>query len=402
MSSWLLLLVLFTVICAFIGYVTNVLAVKMIFRPHQRVTALGVSFQGVLPKHQAHFARMLSAIIVRDFMSLEDLVGGLNRPELVDEVERLARRMAADVIDELRATVPEAQRAMLSPQMIDAATEQLIREARSRVPEIIATTQARAASVLDLEQVVTDKVMGLGAGGLERVIYAVSKKELDFIEYYGAIFGFFLGVLQFGVLHLFGDWVLPVVGCIVGTVTNWMAIQMLFYPREPTKYLGFFTYQGMFPKRQKEMAVKMGSIAASELILPEEIFGELTDRMVPSSLEASDVEQAELVLRAQAPRVFQVADALVPESARPELRARVARRMSPRLGEIKGALVAAATTHLDIHGILRDRIAALKKSEFEQLLRGLFEREEIYLIIYGGILGALIGGLQLLIVGWVG
>ena len=57
---------------------------------------------------------------------------------------------------------------------------------------------------------------------------------------------------------------------------------------------------------------------------------------------------------------------------------------------------------IDIDSMLTNDLQALPKTEFEELIRGLFEREEIYLIIYGGVLGGLIGGLQLAIVGWVG
>ena len=35
---------------------------------------------------------------------------------------------------------------------------------------------------------------------------------------------------------------------------------------------------------------------------------------------------------------------------------------------------------------------------FESIIRGLFEREEFYLVVYGGLLGALMGGAQLALV----
>ena len=62
----------------------------------------------------------------------------------------------------------------------------------------------------------------------------------------------------------------------------------------------------------------------------------------------------------------------------------------------------AATTHIDVDGMLEKKLQGLAKSDFELLIRGLFEREEIYLIIYGGILGALMGGIQLFLVKIIG
>ena len=72
----------------------NVVAVKMIFRPYERISILGLGFQGVLPKHQEHFARMLAGIIVRDFVTAGDLVNELAKPEAVDGLERAAKAMA--------------------------------------------------------------------------------------------------------------------------------------------------------------------------------------------------------------------------------------------------------------------------------------------------------------------
>lgn len=402
MAPWLLLLLLFPLICALIGYVTNVVAVKMIFRPHQRVRFAGVSFQGVLPKHQHHFASMLGAIIARDFLSTGDLVDALQSPEAAERFEALLRELAPAVVDEVRRSVPEGRRAMLNDQMVAMAVDQIVAEANKRLPGLIASLRERAGEAVDLEDIVTDKVMSLGPGGLERIIYAVSKRELDFIEYYGAIFGFALGLLQWGVLQLVGNIALPIVGAVVGTVTNWLAIQMLFYPREPTKYLGFFEYQGMFPKRQFEMAQKMGAIAAEELIVPGEVFGEIADALVPEQLTATQLAEVEAPLREEVPPLFQLVDALVPEAERPTLRERLASALTGLLPRMRHALVSTASEIVDIDAVLTGRLRNLEKAEFETLLRGLFEREEIYLIIYGGLLGGLIGTMQLLLVGWVG
>ena len=398
METWLIFLLLFPVICAVIGYVTNVLAVKMIFRPHHRAMILGVPVQGVLPKHQRHFARMLARIVVKQFMTTRDLVRNLDKPEVYDELEKQVARYAGTLVDELKASVPADKQALLNPAMVQMAQEQIVAEARKRGPELIQALAQRADEKLKLEDVITEKVMGLGPDGLERIIYAVSKKELDFIEYYGGIFGFVLGVFQWVVLQFMGNVALPIVGALVGTVTNWLAIQMLFYPREETVYLGFFKYQGLFPKRQHEMATKMGEIASRELIIPREIFNELCEQLLPEALTAEHLAEFEELARKESPQLFQLVDSRVPESERPALRERLAKRLTHLVGEVQEAVVESAVRHVDVDHLLEKRLQNLAKSDFELLIRGLFEREEIYLIIYGGVLGGIIGGIQLLLV----
>jgi len=63
------------------------------------------------------------------------------------------------------------------------------------------------------------------------------------------------------------DWKLifiPLIGFVIGYFTNYIAVKMLFYPRH---YV--FGFQGILPKRRREIAVKISE--ASLQIMPEPI-----------------------------------------------------------------------------------------------------------------------------------
>ena len=64
--------------------------------------------------------------------------------------------------------------------------------------------------------------------------------------------------------------IIPVISAFIGWVTNWVAIKMLFHPREPKKILGI-TIQGIFPKRQKQFAEKLGKLVSDEFLSFEDI-----------------------------------------------------------------------------------------------------------------------------------
>ena len=398
MADWVILLLLFPLICGVIGYLTNLVAVKMIFRPYERVSFMGIGFQGVLAKHQEHFARMLAAVIVRDLVGAGDLVEELGKPKAVDQLENAAKTMAKTVVEDLRETLPEAKQALLGDATIEALMGQVAIAMRAEVPSIIAHLKAEADAQLDLEEIVAQKLISLGAKGLEDVIYEISRRELEFIEIYGAVFGALLGFLQFGVLWVLGDIALPIVGALVGTVTNWLAIQMLFYPRQKTRYLGLIEYQGMFPARQQEIAAGLGSVAARDFIVPTEIFKDLAGGVVPEELEPAHVEGAEGWLREKIPPIGQVLDGMLSESERDSVRAEGVARFPELRAAGFGELAAVAGDNVDVAGILASRLEAMDKGGFEGIIRGLFEREELYLIIYGGLLGGVMGFLQLLVV----
>ena len=65
-------------------------------------------------------------------------------------------------------------------------------------------------------------------------------------------------------------WLQPVVAAFTGWFTTWIAIYMLFHPRKPINIFGL-SIQGVFPKRQQQVAAKLGSMVATELIHFDEI-----------------------------------------------------------------------------------------------------------------------------------
>ena len=62
----------------------------------------------------------------------------------------------------------------------------------------------------------------------------------------------------------------PVISAFIGWFTNWIAIKMLFHPKKPIRFLGL-TIHGIFPKRQKQFAEKLGKLVSEELISFREI-----------------------------------------------------------------------------------------------------------------------------------
>src|SRR5690606_18495649 len=117
--------------------------------------------------------------------------------------------------------------------------------------------------------------------------------ELRFIELYGGLFGFAVGIVQAAAYSVFGVWwTMPIVGALVGLGTNWLAIQMIFRPLEPRRYLGLVTYQGMFPKRQAEIAHDYGRIAAGEVLTPAHLIDHIAANPAAGELAGELVDQA--------------------------------------------------------------------------------------------------------------
>jgi uncharacterized membrane protein YheB (UPF0754 family) len=74
---------------------------------------------------------------------------------------------------------------------------------------------------------------------------------------------------------------IPLISAFIGYFTNWIAIKMLFHPKLPIRVLGI-TVQGIFPKRQKQFAEKLGSLISNEFLSFQDIEQKIAN---PSNLK---------------------------------------------------------------------------------------------------------------------
>ncbi|GBL35044.1 UPF0754 membrane protein SH1116 [Filimonas sp.] len=86
-------------------------------------------------------------------------------------------------------------------------------------------------------------------------------------------------------------YLIPFISAFIGWFTNWIAIKMLFHPKEEKNILGL-KIQGIFPKRQQQFAEKLGQLVSRELISFSDIANKINNpetiaRAMPSSKSIS-------------------------------------------------------------------------------------------------------------------
>ena len=391
MPDWLFLALTVPTVSAFIGWLTNWQAVKMIFWPAER----RLGWQGIVYAHADKFASNLGRIAETELMSAEEMARRLDpdelerafAPALDAEVPRMIAAAAEVLHPGTWNTVP--------PPMQQMIIEQVKVRTRVLAKELAIEMQPRASELLDVQQLVAGQLSGPNVERLARLTQQIGKKEFKFIEYSGAIFGAIIGFAQIGVWEAMNVWwLMPIFGVIVGLCTNYLAIQMIFRPHHRTKYLGVIPYQGLFPKRQPEIARDYGETTANEVITPRNIIellvaGEGGQRLV--------AEISELVSQRIEAEWAQIKGS-VPIAVTDEQLAKVKQLILARVLELGPQLrpdvEAMLERQLDIRNTVETRLAALSKPEFERLLRGVFQEDELTLIIVGGVLGGAVGALQ--------
>jgi uncharacterized membrane protein YheB (UPF0754 family) len=177
-------------------------------------------------------------------------------------------------------------------------------------------------------------------------------------------------------------------------VNNWLAIQMIFLPRERTKYLGVFPSQGMFPARQAEISRNYAAMLADEVLTAETVGALLARNGGGAAIGAA----ATGAIRSRlAPQIGMLAGMGGVEPTA-ELVERVldavAEAAAPALAEARPLIEQYALKRLEVASTVESRLAALPKDEFETILRNIFREDEGTLIALGGVLGTLIGFVQ--------
>lgn len=399
MQDLVLLFLTVPVVTGLIGWGTNWAAVKMIFYPARFLGIGPFGWQGILYKQSHKFATGVADMANNNLISASEIMDRLDSEEgekllattLDEEAPALCREAAEVIRPGAWDALPEHVRAMVVAQVTQKSRE-INRDILDRV-------KAQAEELIDVHKLVYAQLSGANTDRLAEFTKRIGRKEFTFIEYYGGVFGFLIGLFQIGVWSLMQTWwLMPVVGVIVGLVTNWLAIQMIFRPLEPTRYLGLVTYQGMFPKRQREIAADYGEVSAAEILTGRNLIHHVIE-------SDSGPRIAALVTKTISRRMDEEWDKvrpMIPAEVTPEMLSRVkdlvAQRIMRTLPAVQPMLEAYIEDKLEVATTVESRLAELSKPEFERVLRGIFEEDEITLILVGGFLGGAVGVLQGMIV----
>lgn len=198
-NYWLLSI---PVISGFIGWVTNWVAIKMLFHPKKQVNFLGIKIQGIFPKSQEQFAIKLGKLVSEQLLSFDDIESKLTNPENVQKMmPQLETHLDHFLRVKLKETMPMIS-AFIGDKTIDKLKKVFVDELQELFPSLIKNYAASLKNDLDLEQIVTDKVKNFSSDQLEDILYQIMAKEFRFVEIIGGVLGFLIGLLQIAITLL--------------------------------------------------------------------------------------------------------------------------------------------------------------------------------------------------------
>lgn len=192
--SWILI-VSIPLISALIGWITNFLAVKMIFHPYNEISILGIKIQGLLPKRKSDLAQKIAETVEQELISHDDIRQAIDNPEFHTELTESVMGVMQQVIEQKLLSTPMLSM-FLSGDTIKTITNMLREEVEKQVPEFMENMFEKIEQRVDFHEVVRRKINAFDMKKLEDIVYGIAKKELKAIEFFGAVLGLIVGIVQ--------------------------------------------------------------------------------------------------------------------------------------------------------------------------------------------------------------
>lgn len=188
------ILILLPFISALIGWVTNYLAIKMLFYPREEKNFYFFKLHGIFPKKQEALARKQSVIVANRLFSIEELKQKMNETNAIGEINQLLDRELDIYLRDKVASIPVLS-SLIGEKRIQQLKNKVISETEEMVPRLTESFIEKLSDI-DIESIVYEKIKSFSSEEFEDMLMAVMKKELKFIEGAGAILGFLVGLIQ--------------------------------------------------------------------------------------------------------------------------------------------------------------------------------------------------------------
>ncbi len=306
-----------------------------------------------------------------------------SRAEIDQVIDRLMQRYYPTVW----ANVPASVRAAIQSRV------------EAQLPEIVHELTQEIG--VNIDQLLDLKLMVIGYmeedPSLANMIFQeMGKRELRLIIHFGFVFGFILGIPLLLLTLAFPGvwWIIPIAGAVIGCVTNWLAITVIFEPIEPK-----FGFQGLFIRRQQEVADVWAGIISERIVslqnIGYELFhgprGDRTRKMI------------ENVMRPVVDRAVGV--------ARMPVRAAVGHQAYDAMSRyaVSEATDLASSSLLDaefnrkqsaaIRELVAQKTREMAPDDFAEMLRSAIREDEWLLILHGAVLGVFAGLVHLIVFG---
>lgn len=194
--------ILIPIISGAVGWFTNYIAVKMLFRPQKPVNLLFFTIQGIFPKNQKLVAQKIGRMVADELLSAEDVRDKMATSDNIEFIKSIFEEKIDDYLNNKFPQNYPITSVFFGQKRKNKIKEDLVLEVERAAPDVIDQYIKNLEMSFNVEEIIQERVEQLSPARLENLIMGILQKEFKFIEWIGAIIGFIIGLLQLLLLRL--------------------------------------------------------------------------------------------------------------------------------------------------------------------------------------------------------
>ncbi|HEX4153325.1 MAG TPA: hypothetical protein VHY75_14045 [Steroidobacteraceae bacterium] len=389
-------------VAAFVGWSTKIVALEMLYRPVEFKGIGPIGWQGIVPRRAGKVGSKTIELLTANLLKPEELLDRIDAGEAVEAlrapllpaVDEISRDLAEQIRPGLWDSLPEAGR--------KAVTGRIHAQAPRIVENMINEMKADLTRYVDLQFLAVTTLVR-NKEKLVKLMRSVSDDAMAFVRRSGIYFGLGIGLVQMVTWALFKNpWIMPAFGFGVGFISDYIALNMLFRPVQPTKYFGIIKFQGLLHTQRDKITRDYAKILADDLFSPEVLFDGLLQGPGADKLFALVAKQVDAAIDAQAGFAGPVIALAVGTQRYRALKDRVSKQVLERLPSTLLEAQDYATSVIDLEATIVDKMNQLTNEEYESILRPVFKDDEPLMIAVGAVLGGIVGEIQVQLIEHLG
>ncbi|HET7689475.1 MAG TPA: DUF445 domain-containing protein [Nocardioidaceae bacterium] len=395
--NWLIYLSM-PFVAAFVGYTTKLVALQMLYRPIEFVGVGPFGWQGVVPRRAGKTAALTIQMLTDKLLDPTEILDKIDPKAAVEElrepltrtIDELARELAEQIRPGLWDSLPEAGRKAVQARVHAAApkvVDNLVAEMRADLPRFV-DLQYLAVTILVKNKAQLNELMkGLGGAAMK------------FIRRSGIYFGFAIGLVQmvaWGYFH--NPWIMPAFGFFTGFASDWLALNLIFIPREPKKLFGFIPVHGVLHAQREQVTRDYAKLLANDIFSADILLDAILNGPTSERIFALIEKEVSKALDDQAGFAQPLLTLAIGTRRYKDIKDTIVRLLVERLPDTMDEAKDYTARTLDIENLIVDKMNQLTPDEYEGILRPVFKDDEMLMITVGAVLGFMVGELQVFMV----
>ena len=183
---------------ALIGWFTNYLAIKLLFRPYKEINLLFLKIQGLIHKKKKEIIGNIAEVVEKELISISDITEKIQDAEIDEDViDGLLDKIIGEKLQKSILEKNPLLKMIVNESMIEKIKSYFKKTILENKEEIVIEIMRIAEEKINIREIMTEKMHNFSLEEMERIILTVSKNELKHIEIIGGILGGIIAVFQF-------------------------------------------------------------------------------------------------------------------------------------------------------------------------------------------------------------